>query len=389
LPQPTKKLKTLQDKFDQLVDNNRTKELFFILDTFEKIGAKAYLVGGCVRDIILGILPKDFDIEVYGSTEDEFTNTMLTLGAIGVGKSFFVYKYKDIDISLPRGEKKIADGHTGFEVYLEQDMKKACQRRDFTMNAMLLDLRSFELIDFFDGVRDIHSKTIRLIDEIAFQEDSLRVLRAMRFAACLGFRVDETTINVCQNITLADLSRERIYKEFAQLFISKYLHYGLFFAIKLGVMRQVFGLQFDRRIYFEVVALIGSVQKTCGNCSEGLLLFAIAQVFGVSFVKLCLKIATPNHFIREATLQKRIPKTITERYVIGIATKMPVEKWLGVHNKKIKSKALIFGVWNNTFVPSFTSADAMTMGLKGDEIGKCLRRERAKEIRENFTKEVM
>ncbi|MGM0623570.1 MAG: CCA tRNA nucleotidyltransferase, partial [Campylobacterota bacterium] len=89
-------------------------------------------MGGAVRDALLGRPCHDFDLEIHGCSPKEFDALMRALGAKGVGKSFFVYKYKDIDIALPRTEKKIATGHRGFTVDLARGTKQASMRRDFT-----------------------------------------------------------------------------------------------------------------------------------------------------------------------------------------------------------------------------------------------------------------
>jgi len=380
-------LKTLQDRFDLLIDNRSKNDIFSIIATFERIGAKAYLVGGCVRDLTIGIPPRDFDIEVYGISTEVFDATMHALGAVGVGKSFFVYKYGNIDVSLPRGEKKVSDGHRGFEVYLEQDMEKACSRRDFTMNAMLLSLREFEIIDFFGGRSDIDNKIIRIVSPNHFKDDSLRVLRAMRFSAQLGFKIDAQSIAICQNIDLSDLGSERIYMEFEKLFTSTYLSHGLFFAVTLGIMKRIFALEFDRQRFFHAARVMTKIQKDRKTNQELLFLFAVAQVFRISLVKLCSRLAMPNRAIKDASLQKRIPKTITERYLVGLAIKLKISDWLGANGEPIRARAVKLGIWDMLFVPSCTSADALGLGLRGEAIGKYLRLQRAMEIRDRFSKE--
>ncbi|MBT8348239.1 MAG: hypothetical protein HKP62_02180, partial [Sulfurovum sp.] len=114
--------------------------------------AKCYVVGGAVRDRILGHECKDYDIECFGISVDDFETAMEHLGAQGVGKSFFVYKYHDLDIALPRTEQKVSAGHRGFEVSLASDEKEASKRRDFTINALMYDIQNQQIRDFWNGL---------------------------------------------------------------------------------------------------------------------------------------------------------------------------------------------------------------------------------------------
>jgi tRNA nucleotidyltransferase (CCA-adding enzyme) len=110
---------------------------------------RAYLVGGALRDILMHKTPTDFDIEIYDITPKKFEILMNKLGAKGVGKSFFVYKYKNFDLSLPRTENKIDKGHKGFEVKICQNEKEASKRRDFTINSIMLNIFTNEILDFY------------------------------------------------------------------------------------------------------------------------------------------------------------------------------------------------------------------------------------------------
>ncbi len=178
----------------QLPDPLR-KELDHVLDFFHKHypEVKLYLVGGAVRDMVMGREIYDLDIECFGIDPESFDAAMHRLGAKGVGKSFFVYKYGHLDIALPRIERKVGEGHRGFAVELAKDTKEASRRRDFTMNALMLDLQSGEIVDHWGGLKDIQKRLIRVVDPKKFTEDSLRVLRAMRSDArahLLGVRED-------------------------------------------------------------------------------------------------------------------------------------------------------------------------------------------------------
>jgi tRNA nucleotidyltransferase (CCA-adding enzyme) len=145
---------------------------------------------------------------------------MQNIGANAVGKSFFVYKYKNFDLSLPRSENKIGLKHNDFEVKLINDEFKACQRRDFTINSIMLNIFTFEILDFYGGISDIKSKTLRFINEKTFCEDSLRSLRAVQFAARFGFKIENQTKELIKSMDISHLSSSRISTELIKFFKS-------------------------------------------------------------------------------------------------------------------------------------------------------------------------
>ncbi|MEP6946996.1 MAG: HDIG domain-containing metalloprotein [Acidobacteriota bacterium] len=208
-------------------------------------GGRAMLVGGCVRDELMGIEPKDWDVEVYGVAPERLREVLDTLGDVNVvGEAFTVYKIgRDLDVSLPRRERKVSRGHRGFVVEGDPDMsfEEACARRDFTVNAILRDIMTGELVDPFDGQSDIRRKLLRHVSNQTFAEDSLRVLRAAMFAARFEFDIDESTAALCRAIDVTDLPRERIWGEIEKLLLlperpSK----GIWWLYELGVIRQLF-----------------------------------------------------------------------------------------------------------------------------------------------------
>ena len=178
-------------------------------------GGRAMLVGGCVRDELMGIEPQDWDLEVYG-VEPGLLRTMLEAhGRVdAVGEAFTVYKLgQDLDVALPRRDRKVGRGHRGFVIEGDPNMsyEEACSRRDFTVNAILKDPLSGEMIDPFDGAGDIERKVLRHVSEATFAEDSLRVLRAAQFAARLEFDIAPETGELCRSIDVTYLTKERIW----------------------------------------------------------------------------------------------------------------------------------------------------------------------------------
>ena len=195
--------------------------LNLIKEIAEKVhskGGTVYYVGGYVRDKLLGKVNKDIDVEIHNIKPSKFEKILSEFGEVTkVGVSFGVYNLKgyDIDFSFPRIERKIGAKHTDFEVTINpyMDLKQAAQRRDFTINALMENALTGEIIDFWGCKNDLLAKTIRHIDDDTFIEDPLRVLRAAQFSARFGFEIAIETLQLCSAIDLTQLSRERIFIE--------------------------------------------------------------------------------------------------------------------------------------------------------------------------------
>jgi len=231
-----------------------------IIEFAEKIkqnGGCAMLVGGCVRDELMGIEPKDFDLEIYGIEPFHLREILDSFGRVdAVGEAFTVYKIgQDLDVALPRRERKIGRGHKGFVVEGDPQMsfEEASRRRDFTINAILKDALTGEIIDCFGGREDIKNKLLRVVSKETFAEDSLRVLRAAQFAARFEFEIEAETIEICRSIDLTDLPKERIWGELEKLLLkSEKPSIGLQYFYDLNIANQLFP---------ELVALIGVPQE--------------------------------------------------------------------------------------------------------------------------------
>ena len=192
-----------------------------ILEIAQKVkacGGRAYYVGGCVRDKLLQIECIDKDIEVYGIDMENLKAILLSFtGNIIENRTFGVFNLPDydIDVALPRTEVLCGKTHKDFKITIipRLDMVYATVRRDFTINAMMEDVLTGELIDYYSGLSDLKNGIIRHIDDERFIEDPLRVLRAAQFSARLQFRVDEKTIELCKKMSIEALPRERIFDE--------------------------------------------------------------------------------------------------------------------------------------------------------------------------------
>ena len=214
-----------------------------IATAVRRAGGRALIVGGWVRDRVMGRESKDLDIEVYGLPSDLLRDLLQSFGRVEtVGESFQVYKAGDIDVSLPRRESKSGRGHRGFDVTGDPDMsvEDAARRRDFTINAIAWDPLTDEYLDPFDGRGDIARRLLRAVDPATFPDDSLRVLRAVQFAARLDFALDEATRALCRRIPLDDLPAERVWGEFEKLLLAPRPSVGFTLAMDLDVVPRLF-----------------------------------------------------------------------------------------------------------------------------------------------------
>lgn len=229
-----------------------------IAEAVARQGGRVYYVGGLVRDRLLGRENKDVDIEVHGIRPEALEAILDRLGQrTEMGASFGVYglRHYELDIAMPRKEQATGRGHRDFAVFVDPFLgtQKAAQRRDFTMNALMEDVLTGEIIDHFGGQADLMQGVVRHVNDISFAEDPLRVLRAAQFAARFGFAVAEETVALCGRMDLTALASERIYGELEKALL-KSPHPSTFFEL----LRQMGQL---RHWFPEVEALIGARQE--------------------------------------------------------------------------------------------------------------------------------
>jgi tRNA nucleotidyltransferase (CCA-adding enzyme) len=226
-------------------------------------GGRALIVGGWVRDLLRGQPSKDIDLEVFGIAEDQLAPLLAPFGRVeAVGQSFAVYKVigsrgqgegvtgqgegvsegtgvSAIDVALPRRESKAGRGHKGFKVVGDPAMsiEEAARRRDFTVNAISWDPLADTYEDPFEGRTDIERRVLRVVDPVTFADDSLRVLRAIQFAARFEYSLTDDTADLCRRIPLDDLPAERIWGECEKLLLqAERPSIGLALALDLGVI---------------------------------------------------------------------------------------------------------------------------------------------------------
>jgi tRNA nucleotidyltransferase (CCA-adding enzyme) len=211
-------------------------------------GGRALIVGGWVRDRLRGHPSKDLDLEVFGVAQDRLAALLQPFGRVeSVGQSFPVYKVAApgaagdaaIDVALPRRESKAGRGHKGFQVAGDPFMSiaEAARRRDFTVNAISWDPLTEEYEDPCEGRADLGRRLLRAVDPATFGDDSLRVLRAIQFAARFEFALDEGTASLCRRIPLDDLPAERVWGELEKLLLAaERPSIGLALALDLRVV---------------------------------------------------------------------------------------------------------------------------------------------------------
>lgn len=219
-----------------------------VADTLESRGFEAYLVGGCVRDLLIGKTPKDWDITTDAhptEIESLFPETYINndFGTVGVVTESEDPRLKVIEVTPYRTESEYSDARrpdsVEFGVSLEEDLK----RRDFTINAIAYRLKDEKLVDLFHGEEDIKKKRLCAVGNASerFAEDALRMMRAVRLAVELDFVIEGETMNaILENSSnLSRISKERIRDEFVRILESKQPMQGIIFLEKLSLLQYV------------------------------------------------------------------------------------------------------------------------------------------------------
>lgn len=200
-----------------------------LLETLRDAGGRPYLVGGAVRDTLLGLPHEDLDVEVFGLPLPDLKEALARVGRVDVvGEAFTVFKVSGlegaegaVDVSLPRRDSKAGPGHRGIAVTGDPDLslEEAARRRDFTINAVMFDPFASAFIDPFGGQRDLRRRVLRAVDLGTLGEDPLRALRAVQLAARFELTVDVETARRCASMPLAELPAERVFGEIQKLLL--------------------------------------------------------------------------------------------------------------------------------------------------------------------------
>jgi len=212
-----------------------------LIDALCQVGAVVYLVGGSVRDIFLNVSVKDLDIEVHKISLETLESVLKKFGTVNaVGKSFGVLKLDNlpIDWSLPRFDEAGRRPQVVVDPWM--DIKTAFERRDLTINAMGINLTTFELVDPFDGLNDLKMGVLRTPNPRFFVEDPLRFYRVMQFIGRFEMYPDLVLTKVCRLMDISNVSRERIESEFKKLLLqSKRPSIALHWLDEIGRLEEI------------------------------------------------------------------------------------------------------------------------------------------------------
>lgn len=210
-------------------------------------GGRTFAVGGVVRDHLLKRTVFDWDIEVHQVPEPDLIGILETLGTVdAVGRAFSVFKVTrkglTIDVSLPRRDSNAGPGHRGIAVVGDPflGIEQASRRRDLTVNAILCDVLTGELLDPFGGLADLKAGCLRAVDNDTFLEDPLRALRVVQFAARLNMTPDDNLLSLCTIADIHELPAERIRGEWFKLLFAQYPSVGLRIAEATDLLARVF-----------------------------------------------------------------------------------------------------------------------------------------------------
>lgn len=225
---------------------NVPKEVSRVTETLEKANFEAYLIGGCVRDILLGKTPKDWDITTNANPDqiqELFEDTFYTndFGTVGVVQETDNDSVKVIEVTPYRTEATYSDARRPDSVEYSDSLEEDLQRRDFTMNSIAYNVARETLVDPYKGQEDIIKKTIKAVGDPTkrFEEDALRMLRAIRLSAELHFEIEENTREAIKKTAnlLDKISVERIRDEFTRIVMSDEPMSGLLEAQELGILK--------------------------------------------------------------------------------------------------------------------------------------------------------
>lgn len=351
----------------KICQNSEFDEIRALLAPYTK---RAYLVGGYVRDLLLGRECSDYDVEIYDVSPQNFDALMQKIGANCVGKSYFIYKFKNFDLGLPRTESKTGKRHRDFSVKYCNDEREASMRRDFTINAMMINIFNGSLVDCWGGERDLALGVLRHVDNDKFCEDALRVLRGIQFAARLNFAIAPQTIKLMKTLNLGFLSRDRIAAELVKFMRAPRLDVGVEYLYKLDLLKPFFGLDLSERELKNFKRELKNARKFIAD--ERLFLYLASQKFGANVDKIVFDLALPKSFLSV----KKQPVCAGEpslRRLLEISLEMPLNSWLGCYNEGRIKVAKELNIYERKFSPAINASEILAQGFTGAAIGEQIR----------------
>ena len=324
--------------------------LLKIAGDIREAGGRAFLVGGWVRDALLGRSCRDYDVEVYDMAQDALVLILSKYGRTNlVGKAFGVIhlamKGLSLDFSFPRTESKVGYGHRGFVVHTDEKLsfKEAALRRDFTINAMGMELPELTLCDPYGGIDDLKAHTLRHVGP-AFAEDSLRILRGVQFASRFGCTLAPETVELCRTLSLDDLSIERLFEEFKKWLLKPgkpSLGLRAFLDIKLdGYFPEIRPFEGSWETLGDILDKMAELRDSNGLSDTQAMDFAFAALLcgnADSALDFLVRITNENHLLKNVPLLLSALRNLDE----GIVDDIPALRRLAVKQNGLKLLCLL------------------------------------------------
>ena len=370
------------------------KELNAIFNKLQILNIRPIIVGGFVRDSLLGIPSKDIDIELYGISSFETLEKILKeFGSVNsVGKSFGVCKLTldtlDLDFSLPRLDSKIESGHRGFKIQTNSNLNftTASKRRDFTINAIGYDVSKKKILDPYKGIKDLERKILNVVDRDTFIEDPLRVLRAVQFSARFELTISEELFKLCRdmikNSCLNELPKERIFSEIEKLLLkASKVSLGFNLLKELGALeyfRELKSLN-DSEWKQTLVALDEMVKYRSDDDKENIALMISVLTYRLKSeiaASLLAKISDEKELSQRvlALTQAKLCEKPTNYELYTLSNNVNIEELLTLRlalkpqnikiYKDIKKRAKELNILNAPFLPLLQGRDLIGLGLK-------------------------
>ena len=324
--------------------------LLKIAGDIREAGGRAFLVGGWVRDALLGRSCRDYDVEVYDMAQDALVPILSKYGRTNlVGKAFGVIhlamKGLSLDFSFPRTESKVGCGHRGFVVHTDEKLsfKEAALRRDFTINAMGMELPELTLCDPYGGIDDLKAHTLRHVGP-AFAEDSLRILRGVQFASRFGCTLAPETVELCRTLSLDDLSIERLFEEFKKWLLKPgkpSLGLRAFLDIKLdGYFPEIRPFEGSWETLGDILDKMAELRDSNGLSDTQAMDFAFAALLcgnADSALDFLVRITNENHLLKNVPLLLSALRNLDE----GVVDDIPALRRLAVKQNGLKLLCLL------------------------------------------------
>lgn len=317
-----------------------------VLETLEAAGYEAWLVGGCVRDRLMGTAPHDFDITTSARPEEVmavFSGCRIIETGLKHGTVTLLWDGEPLEITTFRGDGAYSDHRHPDEVRFTRSLREDLARRDFTMNAIAMDARS-DISDPFGGAGDIQNRIIRCVGEPArrFEEDALRILRGLRFAATLGFAIDEATREAMaeKRALLHYVSAERVNVELTKLLCGKFVRQVLLenVAVLGEVLPELRPMEgFDQRNYHHIYDVLEHSARVVENVpAEPALRWAALLHDAGKPGCFTTDDAGVGHFYGHAELGREIAGKVLRRLRSDNATIKAVDELIRYHDSPIE-----------------------------------------------------